>query len=123
MKVQFDITPETDLEIVKDDKGRPVSILFKPLFSSAKGAVTLVHGQVLAEGSQPRSLDRFSLAVSGATGRLVKRDRTGGIVAAADMSPEEAAAASNKRTRKPPSNASTDKSPPPQAVQRRPGVN
>lgn len=72
MKIRLSLTPEADLDLIKDGD-KIVGIELTPIWSSAKGGAVLVYGE--AKTDQGEVLERFSLNASGDTGKIVKRTR------------------------------------------------
>lgn len=88
MKVRFDLSPDADVEIeYAEDRKTPLAIVFSPLFATRNGAAVLAYG--VAESDTNKILDRFSLLVSGANGKVTKKSRTGAVKATCDLSDEE----------------------------------
>lgn len=88
MKVRLDLSPDADVEIEYAEDGKtPLAIVFNPLFASRNGTAILAYG--VAESDTSRTLDRFSLLVSGQNGKVTKKSRTGFVKALCDLTDEE----------------------------------
>lgn len=82
MKVRLDISPDTEITVEKDESGNVLSILFEPTFAKSTGVAVLAYGVTKTDGGQV--VDRFSLNVSGSTGRLGKSSRSAPVTSAID---------------------------------------
>ena len=66
---------------------RPLAIVFSPLFAARNGTAVLAYG--VATSDSNKTLDRFSLLVSGQNGKVTKKSRTGSVKALCDLTDEE----------------------------------
>lgn len=96
MKLRFDLAVDVEPVLVKDSDGKVVAIEFTPQFTRRKGQAVIVHGE--ATNNKQRVLDRFTLAVSGASGKLLKLDRATTVPAAVDLDADEPKATTGKET-------------------------
>lgn len=82
MRVKLDVSPDSDIKVEKDEAGNVLSIEFEPFFGKKNGQAVLAYGAVINDNNV--TLDRFSLGVSGATGKVSKSGRAEPVKAAAD---------------------------------------
>lgn len=87
MRVRLDVSPESKIEVITDDQERVLAVVFTPLFTGQAKTAVLAYGN--AESDHGKSLDQFSLLVSGKTGTVAKKSRTKPVKAVVDMSDEE----------------------------------
>lgn len=87
MRVKLDLGPDTQAKVDTDESGNVVSITLEPRFASASAHTVLAYGASVTDSGAV--LDRFSLGVSGASGKIVKKSRTTPVKALVDMSDEE----------------------------------
>ena len=83
MKVKLQIGPDTSVEVEHDANGKPIAIIFTPLFVSSKAKAVVAYGS--AETDSGKMVDLFSLSVSGATGKVSKTGRATSVSAAVDQ--------------------------------------
>lgn len=74
MKVKFDVSPDTEISVDQDADGNVLSVIFSPMFASAGGTAVLAYGTATTD--KGKTLDRFSLVASAATGKVTKKGRT-----------------------------------------------
>lgn len=92
MKVKLDFGPDVEVTVVeKDEKGNPLSISITPKFAKPSAHAVLAYGAATSDGGE--KLDMFSLIVSGAVGKVLKRNRTKPAKALVDMTDAERKAA------------------------------
>lgn len=82
MKVKLDVSPDTTITVQEDDEGNVLSVTFEPMFTKKNGHVVLAY--CTSSSDRGKLLDRFSLVVSGATGKVSKPGRTEAVVASVD---------------------------------------
>ncbi len=87
MKVTLEVGPDAEVEVTKDDAGNIVAIEFNPLFAKSRGAAVLAYG--VAKNDKGKLLDRFTVSVSGATGKVTKTGRVEPTAAAVDSAADE----------------------------------
>lgn len=88
MKVRLDVSPDAEISVVKDDDDNIIAVEFEPFFGKKNGGAVLAYGEVVNDNKV--SLDRFSLTVSGATGKVSKTGRAATVKAAADELTDDA---------------------------------
>lgn len=89
MKIKLEVSPDTEVTVEMGADNKPRSITLTPFFATAKGAATLMYGNVLSDNAKP--LDRFVLAVSPLNGQVTKKSRSKPIKPFADLTDEERA--------------------------------
>lgn len=82
MRVKLDVSPDAEIKVIKDDEDNIISVEFEPFFGKKNGGAVLAYGEVINDNDV--CLDRFSLTVSGATGKVSKGGRAEPVKAAAD---------------------------------------
>jgi hypothetical protein len=82
MRVKLDVSPDAEIKVETDEGGNVLSVEFEPFFAKKSGQAVLAYGAVVNDNGV--RLDRFSLVVSGATGKVTKTGRAEPVKAAAD---------------------------------------
>ena len=101
MKIKIDFGPDTDVLIEYDEKGEPIALVLTPKFSGRSAKTVVGYG--ISATDSGKVLDRFALLVSGANGRLIKKNRTSPVKALVDMTEGEAKPATDKHEQDRPS--------------------
>jgi hypothetical protein len=82
MKVTIEIGPDVEVTVNETKDGRVLSIEFEPTFNRKQGNSVLCYGEVV--NAKGVTLDRFSLTVSGSSGKTSRVGRLTGVCPAAD---------------------------------------
>lgn len=82
MRVKLDVSPDAEIKVETDQDGNVLSVEFEPFFAKKAGQAVLAYGAVVNDNGV--RLDRFSLVVSGSTGKVTKTGRAEPVKAAAD---------------------------------------
>jgi hypothetical protein len=82
VRVKLEVSPDSEVEVETDADGNVISVEFTPLFAGRNAQAVLAYG--VAKSDKGKVLDRFSLAVSGVNGRVLKKSRTGAVKAQVD---------------------------------------
>lgn len=103
MRIKLDVSPDSEIKVEKDEAGNVLSVEFEPFFAKKNGQAVLAYGATINDNNV--TLDRFSLVVSGATGKVTKSGRGETVKAAADEIKDAKQASEQKPGAPPPATA------------------
>lgn len=82
MKIRMDLGPDAVLEIIKDNAGEAIAVVFSPEFVSRKAIAVISYGACITDKGD--IVDRFAITASGGTGKIRKISRQAPVTSAVD---------------------------------------